>query len=396
MMASAERHILTEEAPPMLSTIIVPLDGSAFAARGIPYATALARSSDAKLVLVRVLAQRAPGGVLDDLEAIRAALTLDAEAIRADGLRAEAVVRRVRPVNADDVARVIAEVAGEQRAELIVMSTHGRGGLGRWVYGSVADGVLQQSTTPVLLVPPQADRPLPTDRRLRVLVPLDGSQLAEEAIETADLLAGTLDAELTLLRVVDLPPYPLNYAPYDLDAERDAAREYLQTHVERLDAQHTTVAARATIGNPSWMVASVAHDIDADVVVMATNGRTGLARLVVGSVATATLRRAETPVLLVRPAAVLDSDTPRSAGQAPDAAAAPAPAPIAAPVPTVAVRLSMADLELIERGLKTLAYTPGYDDHVIPTLRALSNRLDGAVRRLEAVEQASLREPATP
>ena len=232
----------------MLSTIIVALDGSDFAARAIPHATALARSSGARLVLVRVLAHHAPGSAVDEMEAIQAALNLDAKAIRADGPRAETIVRRVHPVHADDVARAIAEVADEQQAELIVMSTHGRGGLGRWVYGSVADRVLQQSTTPVLLVPPHVVGPLPTDRRLRVLVPLDGSKLAEEAIETAVLLAGTLGGELTLLRVVELPSYPLNYAPYDLDAERDAARQYLQTHVKRLDAQNTMVTARATIG----------------------------------------------------------------------------------------------------------------------------------------------------
>ena len=195
----------------MLSTIIVPLDGSDFAARAIPHATVLARSSGAKLVLVRVLAHRAPGSAIDEMEAIQAALNLDAEAIRADGLRVETIVRRVHPVHADDVAHAISAVADEQQAELIVMSTHGRGGLGRWIYGSVADSVLQQSTTPVLLVSPHVDSPLPTDRRLRVLVPLDGSELAEGAIEIADLLAGTLDVELTVLQVVEpaLLPAPL-------------------------------------------------------------------------------------------------------------------------------------------------------------------------------------------
>ena len=115
----------------MLSTIIVPLDGSDFAARALPHATALARSSGAKLDLVRVLPHQAPGSAVDEMEAIQAALNLDAEAIRADGLRVDTIVHRVHPVHADDVARAIAEVAVEQQAELIVMSTHGRGGLGR-------------------------------------------------------------------------------------------------------------------------------------------------------------------------------------------------------------------------------------------------------------------------
>jgi nucleotide-binding universal stress UspA family protein len=252
------------------------------------------------------------------MAAIQAALNLDAEAIRAVGLRVETIVRRIHPVRADDVARVIAEVADEQQAELIVMSTHVRGGPGRWVYGSVADSVLQRSTTPVLLVSPHVDRPLPTDRRLRVLVPLDGSELAEEAIETADLLGEALDAELTLLQVVELPSYPLHYLPYNQDAELGAARRYLQTQVDRLQAQDKRVTARATVGNPSWAVARVARDVEADVVMMATHGRTGLARLVLGSVATATLHQTNVPVLLVRPAVLLHSDRPRSVLQAAD------------------------------------------------------------------------------
>jgi nucleotide-binding universal stress UspA family protein len=395
MMSERTRHIVTGEVPPMLTTIIVPLDGSDFATRGVPYATALARSSGAKLVLVRVLAHRTPGSAVDELEAIHATLNLDAEAIRADGLHVDTIVRRVHPIQADDVAREIAEVADEQQAELIVMSTHGRSGLGRWVYGSVADSVLRQSTVPVLLVSPHVNSPLPNDRRLRILVPLDGSDLAEEAILTADLLAGTLDTELTLLQVVDLPSYPLHYLPLDLDTEIGAARQYLESQVDRLHAQNKRVTARTTIGTSSWMVAQVAHEIEADIVVMATHGRTGLDRLVLGSVASATLQRAEVPVLLVRPGVMLHSDSQRDVAQALEVNATTASASSAAPVPTVDVRLSLADLELLERGLKTLAYTPGYDYHLTPRIHALGERLDSAFQRLEADEHAVMPEPAT-
>ena len=132
----------------------------------------------------------------------------------------------------------------------------------------------------------------------------------------------------------------------------------------------------------------MAREVEADVVVMATHGRTGLDRLVLGSVATATLQKADVPVLMVRPSATPASDSPRSVAQASEADAATASPSTSAPVPTVDVRLSMADLELIERGLKTLAYTPGYDYHLAPRIRALGDRLDSAVRRLEADEQA--------
>lgn len=401
----------------MLSTIIVPLDGSDFAARALPHATALARSSGAKLVLVRVLPDHGPGSAVDVMETTRATLRLDAEALRATGLPVDAVVRRARPVHADDVmraitdlgravyaeevARAIADFADEQRGDLIVMSTHGRSGLGRWVYGSVPDSVLRQSTTPVLLVPPPAERPLPTDRPLRLLVALDGSDLAEVAIEVAELVAGSLDAELVLLRVAEPPPYPLYgpeyaYARWDDDAERTSARQYLQAQVDRLQSRGVKVTAQVATGRPASVIAQVARAAEADMVVVATHGRSGLARLVLGSVATSILQQAEAPVLLVRPVALRQADESPDVEPGSKAGSAPSSVATARPAPTIDVRLSAADLELIERGLKTLAYTPGYDYHLAPTIRALVDRLDGAVQRLETDEHVDVPVPAMP
>ena len=325
----------------MLSTIIVPLDGSDFAARALPHAKALARSSGAKPVLMRVLPEHGPGSSVDAMEAARAALSLDAEALRAAGLPVDVTVRRTRPIHPDDVARAIADLArnvyadevartitdlaDEQRAELIIMSTHLRSGLGQWAYGSVPDSVLQQSSIPVLLVPPRAERPLPTDRPLRLLVSLDGSELAEEAIEAAELLIGARGAELVLLRVVEPPPYPLYgpgyaYVPWDEDAERTAARQYLRAQVDRIQARGVRATAQHATGTPARVIGQVARDAEADIVLMATHGRSGLSRLVLGSVATSVLQQAETPVLLVRPVAMRKADgSPSSAVQHLDA-----------------------------------------------------------------------------
>jgi nucleotide-binding universal stress UspA family protein len=352
------------------------------------------------VVLLRVLPHRAPGSATDELGAIQASLDLDAGTLRAGGLDVETVVQRIRPVHADDVARAIIATADEQRAGLIVMSTHGRSGFGRWLYGSVTDRVLHLTSTPILLVPPHAGRPLPTDQPIRLLVPLDGSELAEEAIRSAELLAGATGAELILLRVVEPPTYPLYgdgyaYIPFDPDVEVAEARRYLQVEVDRLQAAGKRVTARAIVGQPSLMVARVAHEEAVDVVMMATHGRGGLARLVLGSVATATLQRADVPVLLVRPAAMLQAARPSHI--APEAAGEPMTAsgpPAALAVSTIDVPLSVADLELIERGLKTLAYTPGYDYHQAPGIRVLLDRLGGAAQSLEATGRAEALEPA--
>jgi nucleotide-binding universal stress UspA family protein len=294
----------------MLDSILVPLDGSSLAERAVPYATALAGAARAKLVLMRALPIRPPGSAIDEQEGIRSELEHYADGLRATGLTVDVIVHRVYVV---DVARAICAAAEERHAGLIVMSTHGRSGLDRWIYGSVADTVLRQSEIPVLLVPPPAEQPLPTDRPLRVLVPLDGSELAEEALGIAEQLAETVGAELVLLRVVEPPGYALYgdgfaYLPYDEEAELNDARAYLQAHVDRLRADGKPAAMRVVLGPPATVVTQAAQETGADLVAMATHGRGGLARLVLGSIAASTLQRATVPVLLVRPAALSQTD----------------------------------------------------------------------------------------
>jgi nucleotide-binding universal stress UspA family protein len=385
----------------MLHTILVPLDGSDLAARAVPYASALAGSAGTKLVLMRALPLQGSGRLPDDRDEALADLTMDAAVLKAIGVSAETVVRRIEYFHASDIAESISTVAEEQRAELIVMSTHGRSGLGRWLYGSATDSVLRRTSTPVLLVPPHAERALPTDRPMRLLVTLDGSELAEEAIVAAELLAGTTDAELHLLRVVEPPSYPLYgdgyaYIPYDADIELAEARRYLQVEVDRLQTAGKRVTARAVVGQPSSMVAQVARDAEVDIITMATHGRSGLARLVLGSVATATVQRADVPVLLVRPAAMrhTEKESDVAPGVGAEGGLLSASTDQLA-TPTVGVQLCVADLELIERGLKTLAFTPGYDYHLAPRVYVLLDRLAAAAKSLETDTHTDAREPAT-
>ena len=136
----------------MYSTVVVPLDGSALAERAVPYATQLVRHGGARLVLVRAaLAHTVPGVDPTDTqvavtECAERELETAAKHLRGQGLSVETHVYY------GEAAWAIADVAERQSAELLVMSTHGRGGLGRWVYGSVADKVLRGADVPVLLV----------------------------------------------------------------------------------------------------------------------------------------------------------------------------------------------------------------------------------------------------
>jgi nucleotide-binding universal stress UspA family protein len=137
----------------MALTIVVPLDGSALAERALPVAVGLARGCGGRVILLHAkLVMRPESDPQPDLEAV-------ARRIRADGVPAEALTVSIF---GDEAARIIREVASEQQANLIVMSTHGRGGLGRLLCGSVADQVLREADRPLLLIPPHCAQLWPT------------------------------------------------------------------------------------------------------------------------------------------------------------------------------------------------------------------------------------------
>jgi nucleotide-binding universal stress UspA family protein len=296
--------------------ILVPLDGSELAERALPYATRLARAVDGRVTLVRA-SWVYPFQYAQDTDE----LPRDAQRVTEELADAAATLRRQGVAVETHLAsgephKVIEDAARGRRADLIVMSTHGRGGLGRWVYGSVAAEVLRHAGASVLLVPAACDHEWPTDRRLRVLVPLDGSDLAEEVLTGASALAAATGAELVLVRVVDpgrarptgvqivsAPPSYVVAYQHDPEAELTHARHYLEDVAERLHGAAPVRSVRAEVGAPSATIAAVARDEGVDLIAMATHGRGGLSGLLMGSTAAATLQRAGVPVLLVRPAA---------------------------------------------------------------------------------------------
>jgi nucleotide-binding universal stress UspA family protein len=282
----------------MLSNILLPFDGSALAERAFPYATALARAGAARLILLHVrTAARAAIRTVADLETA-------AETLRDSGVTVEP---EVYDADGGEIGRTICQAALEWQAELIVMATHGRGGLGRLLYGSVPDEVLRQAIVPVLLVSSERQHSWPSGRAPRVLVPLDGSALAEAVLDPAGELAEALGAELILLQVLEPPPQRLQaYAPHvaraHIKAEFAESRYYLELIAKLIQRAEHRVAARAVNGSPATTIAEVARAESCDLIVMATHGRAGLARLTLGSVATAVLQRTDIPLLLTRPA----------------------------------------------------------------------------------------------
>jgi nucleotide-binding universal stress UspA family protein len=208
-----------------------------------------------------------------------------------------------------DAAAQILAVADDSGAGLLVMSTHGRSGPGRWLYGSVADEVLRHAGIPLILLPPAAQPELAEEQPLRILVPLDGSALGEAVLESARDWAERLHAELLLVQVVLWPPY--TYADgaellvLDPDEMLSAAEKYLADVAARWHTDEVMIRCRALLGRPiASTIARVALEEHVDLLAMATHGRSGIGRLVLGSVATGMLQRADVPLLVIRPPAV--------------------------------------------------------------------------------------------
>ena len=305
----------------MARRILVPLDGTSFGERALPLAARLARNPDDVLHLVRVHVPHVQPPI--SLEGMpvsdpqQDALRWDAERayltrIRR-GLEPRSVASTRIAVLDGPVAEGLADYAAANQVELIVMSTHGRKGLGRAWLGSVGDALLRRSPAPVLLVRRADDREVAArEGPPRILVPLDGSPLAEEILEHALVLGRPLGARYSLLLVVnplgllgDLPPAVVHGVGSGAAAAHvEEARSYLAERARWLEdlglEAETKVVESERIADT--ILAESARQGCA-FVAMATHGRSGLSRFVLGSVAAQVVHGANAPVLLYRPTA---------------------------------------------------------------------------------------------
>jgi nucleotide-binding universal stress UspA family protein len=306
------RSIQIQE-PPMNRPILVPLDGSALAELALPYAMRLAEARKAHLILFRAVLAGPPSGMdwerqqLDAIDEAQSYITRIAQDATARAVTVETVVTY------GPAAREILAVSRDQDVSEIVMATHGRSGLSHLLSGSVAEAVLAETSVPVFLVHGVSGEAPPTvfdPDSARIVVPLDGSEFAEAAVALAQDIAGPR-SELILLRVT---PHPegavrdetgqiISYMDQlEADLRREAA-DYLEGIVGQLASTSPGLSVRTVIrvGEPATSIASVVVEKAADLVVMATHGRTGITRAVMGSVAGKVLLSGSTPVLLVRP-----------------------------------------------------------------------------------------------
>lgn len=275
----------------MYKSILVPLDGSASAERALRPAASIARSSHAQLHLARVPVA-AIGG------------SLDVEYGKVDSSYMMGVAGRLRAAGVPSVSAAVLDVGDvatelekhreEVGADLTVMSSHGRGPVERAWLGSVSDRFVRHTEAPVLLVragaPDVRADELATDMHFdRLLVALDGSTLSEAALGPATELGGDGESVYLLLRVLEPPP-------------REKPEADLETVVKSFEARGFAAQPITEFVQPvARGILSAADKHDADVIVMATHGRSGIQRAWMGSVTDKVVRSTDHPVLIVRP-----------------------------------------------------------------------------------------------
>jgi nucleotide-binding universal stress UspA family protein len=301
----------------MPNPILVPLDGSELAEEALPLATELALRWREPLHLVLVhqspspfLAPEAgPAGLLGLDEEIRRNLKAYLERTAARVASSSGVT--VVPVLLDgQVVPVISHYATTRVARLVVMTTHGRGGVSRMFLGSVADRLIRHLRCPAILATPGASFPRPrgADERRRALIPLDGSRLAESIIDKVLAVYPPREVLLDLLCVIPVPTVvatplaPVAWRPGAVAEGVTGATDYLRSVAARLRELDVTVHTEVLVDEQvARAVARYAEERHADLIAVATHGVAGIERAFIGSVADKVVRSASVPVLVWNP-----------------------------------------------------------------------------------------------
>lgn len=307
----------------------VPLDGSIPAEHALPLAVSLAKRDGATLQVVRVNQPISSGIYLHRLDT--RVVNLDRGLMDEHSDNLDPTVRRLKKTGIHSnsvqldgpVPETIARHAATSGADLLIITTRGRGSLARFWFGSVADSLIRQSSIPILVLrPKEKARDFSSLSTVRhVLMPLDGSLLAEQALEPALKLVGTENGEFTLLRIVPVV-IPAVYGPTTAPARGihtswhqelhklkrklwAEAHQYLERLAAPLRAKSLNVRTHVIAhDHPTTAILDAASSRGADVIAMTTRGQSGLKRLLLGSVADKVIRNATTPVLICPPVTV--------------------------------------------------------------------------------------------
>jgi nucleotide-binding universal stress UspA family protein len=296
----------------MFKHILIPLDGSTLAEVVLPVADYLARALGAHVTLIHILEKGASASVHGErhLTEAKEADRYLAEVARRTFPADTPVSRHVHPEAMESVARGIVDHQAELAPDLILMCTHGRGGLRELLFGRIAQQVVASGRTPVLLIRPHGPKPEEPFRCRTLLAPTDGKPTHEQGLDLAFGLARSTNAHVGLLAVVPTmeklagrQAASSRFMPGTTRAVLQIAEEqlasYLRGQAARGELLGVAVSASVRRGDPASIIAETAASTDADIVVLGTHGKAGAEAFWAHSVPAMVLGRTTRAVLLV-------------------------------------------------------------------------------------------------
>lgn len=306
----------------MLRSLLVPLDGSKFSEDSLPFAGEIARATGASLHLAHVHVPYEPEHLLGNTQFQYEGVNIedyDAKHREQEERYLEGLVGRLcgdgtpadsRVLDGKKVAEELASYADEVHSDMIFMTTHGYSGVSRMWLGSVADEIVRRTTLPLFVVHPREGNGMGEGLSIRhIVIPLDGSELAEAVLGPAAELGRAAGARITLVHV--LPSGESSSWPVLAELRGrvvppiDRAMDYLSGVAEELTRDGLDVEIEVERGSvPATAIVDVAERVGADVIAMATHGYGGLRRTLLGSVADKILRSSTLPLLVMRPGLV--------------------------------------------------------------------------------------------
>jgi len=297
----------------MYTKILVPLDGSNTSERVLPFARVLATTLNVPIELLEVVdISAATAHIAADKARYLDALIAEGEWASREHLKEVAArlpgIKVSRTVERGTAADVIVERAAADKGTLIAMATHGRSGINRWMLGSVAEKVLRGSSNPLFLVRANEDAISEGEAMIKsIIVPLDGSKLAESVLPTVMDVAKTLDIEVVLCRAYELAAQAY-YGSEDYLPNYDEMLRRLKEEVEGYLTEKANALKAEGLNRVSWValegtgaeeICNYARKHPDSLVAMCTHGRSGVSRWVLGSVTEKVVRHSGEPVLVV-------------------------------------------------------------------------------------------------
>ena len=285
--------------------IIVPLSGSELAEKALPYAKSIAKLKKSQVILFAVSLTV----FIDRRDRLFTSyLEVTAKQLNTEG------IKTVTATGYGDVAEEIAKYANNNKIDLVVMATHGYSKAKQWMFGSIAQKVLYGTEIPVLLI--KSKTPEVSAEFNRILVLVDGSSFSESTFPYVEELTKKTNTEILLLHICE-PPIVPSYGLRPINPTWKKYQDNMWGEMEKLSTTYLnkTMAAlkkkgmkvksrvvKAQTGEITQTIKQVSKEENVDLIVIATQGRTGVIRRVYGSVANRIVEELSQPILLIRPA----------------------------------------------------------------------------------------------